>query len=83
MPRIAAPQNRTPVTATPVTTTRRGEESRRDASSTSSSSSESANPFVSSFEAFNPISMWSNMIGASMSMFSPLGYGAMQGPLGY
>jgi hypothetical protein len=80
MPRIAAPQTRTPVNAT---TTRRAEESRRESSSSSSSSLESANPFLSTFEAYNPVSMWTNMIGASMAMFSPLGYGAMQGPLGY
>ena len=76
MPRIALTQPRS------VTTPRRAEESRRETSD-SSSSLESANPFLSTFEAYNPVAMWSNMIGASMAMFSPLGYGAMQGPLGY
>ena len=77
MPRIAPTQPRT------VATPRRAQESRRESSSTSSSSLESANPFLSTFEAYNPVAMWTNMIGASMAMFSPLGYGAMQGPLGY
>ena len=45
-----------------------------------------ASPFdlgASSFEAFNPMTAWMNLAGAAMSMWSPLGYGAMQGPLGY
>jgi hypothetical protein len=46
----------------------------------------SQNPMLSTFEAFNafnPLTAWTQMVGASMSMFSPLGYGAMRGPLGY
>jgi hypothetical protein len=45
-----------------------------------------ASPFdlaASSFTAFNPMTAWMNVMSASMAMWSPLGYGAMQGPLGY
>ena len=52
----------------------------RQESKRSSSSFDSG---LSAFEAFNPMTAWMNMVSASMSMWSPLGYGAMQGPLGY
>ena len=47
------------------------------------SSSPSFDSGASAFEAFNPMTAWMNMVSASMAMWSPLGYGAMQGPLGY
>ena len=72
-----------PLTSTaPRTTVPTQPATRQQQAQGSSSSSSFANP-IDAFQTFNPMNFWSTTMGTWLQMVSPLGYGAMRGPLGY